>query len=377
MPATLTELFMPLSRFFSAGFFSLCLPLAAHAAVLDSLYEVQLPPQADAEQSAQLSNALDVMLERLAGNSLDEEAPTLAKVLAEPSSVTRQISSLQDDGSMQVEFDPLLLRDALTQAQVPMLGRNRPGVLVWAVQRDELGEDFMALGSEMGQALRTAARFRGVALMQPLSDLQDRASISEEDVLDGDVEALKAASERYASEGILALDVYHDTGEDWLLEWTFWLNDRTLEGKERSADPAQLADGLMRALALEVHSQYAVGAQAGGSAAGWTLQISGINSVGAFADLQRSLQQLSNQHQPSLVSISGDQVVFAIDFPGDQGQLERMLMLDQRLIRTEAPAPAAVEPDSALPVEGEGAGEQPEEQVGAAAPANTLYYRWR
>jgi len=53
------------------------------------------------------------------------------------------------------------------------------------------------------------------------------------------------------------------------------------------------------------------------------------------------------------------------------------LMLDQRLIRTEAPAPAAVEPDSALPVEGEGAGEQPEEQVGAAAPANTLYYRWR
>ncbi|WVM88051.1 hypothetical protein UMZ34_17135 [Halopseudomonas pachastrellae] len=95
----------------------------------------------------------------------------------------------------------------------------------------------------------------------------------------------------------------------------------------------------MRALALEVHSQYAVGAQAGGSAAGWTLQISGINSVGAFADLQRSLQQLSSQHQPSLVSISGDQVVFAIDFPGDQGQLERMLMLDQRLIRTEARRP--------------------------------------
>ncbi len=377
MPATLTELFMPLSRFFSIGFFSLCLPLTAHAAVLDSLYQVQMPPQPDAEQSAQLSSALDVMLERLAGDSLDAEAPTLAKVLAEPSSVTRQISALQDDGSMQVEFDPLLLRDALTQAQVPMLGRNRPGVLVWAVQRDELGADFMAPGSEMGQALRTAARFRGVALMQPLSDLQDRASISENDVLDGDVEALKAASERYASEGILALDVYHDAGEDWQLEWAFWLNDRTLEGKENSSDPAQLADGLMRALALEVHSQYAVGAQAGGNAAGWTLQISGINSVGAFADLQRSLQQLSSQHQPSLVSISGDQVVFAIDFPGDQSQLERMLMLDQRLIRTEAPAPAPVEPDGGLPVEGEGVTEQPEAQVGAAAPVNTLYYRWR
>ncbi|MGI3129930.1 DUF2066 domain-containing protein [Halopseudomonas pachastrellae] len=368
---------MPLSRFFSIGFFSLCLPLTAHAAVLDSLYQVQMPPQPDAEQSAQLSSALDVMLERLAGDSLDAEAPTLAKVLAEPSSVTRQISALQDDGSMQVDFDPLLLRDALTQAQVPMLGRNRPGLLVWAVQRDELGADFMAPGSEMGQALRTAARFRGVALMQPLSDLQDRASISEDDVLDGDVEVLKAASERYASEGILALDVYHDAGGDWQLEWAFWLNDRTLEGKESSSDPAQLADGLMRALALEVHSQYAVGAQAGGNAAGWTLQISGINSVGAFADLQRSLQQLSSQHQPSLVSISGDQVVFAIDFPGDQSQLERMLMLDQRLIRTEAPAPAPVEPDDALPVEGEGVTEQPEAQVGAAAPANTLYYRWR
>ena len=377
MPATLTELFMPLSRFFSIGFLSLCLPLAAHAAVLDSLYEVQLPPQADAEQGAQLSSALDVMLERLAGNNLDAEAPALAKVLAEPSSVTRQISALQDDGSMQVEFDPLLLRDALSQAKVPVLGRNRPGVLVWAVQRDELGGDFMAPGSEMGQALRTAARFRGVALMQPLSDLEDRANISEDDVLKGAAEALEAASERYASEGILALDVYRDAGEDWQLAWTFWLNDRTLEGNERNADPAVLADNLMRALALEVHSQYAVGAQADGTASGWTLHISGINRVGAFADLQRSLQQLSSQHQPSLVSVSGDQVVFAIDFPGDQAQLERMLMLDQRLIRVEAPVQPASEPEAPASSLEDGAAIEPELPVQAAAPSNTLYYRWR
>lgn len=363
---------MPLLRNACIGLVSLCLPLLSQAAVVESLYQVDVPPRAEADQSAQLSTATQVMLERLAGAGVKTDGGPLAEVLAEPTRVTRQIGSLGDDGALRVEFDPLLLREALGKAKVPVLGRNRPGILVWAVQGDDYSQDFLGAASEMGQALKTAGRYRGVALMQPLADLQDRADVSEQDVLDANQDVLEAASERYANEGVLALAVSRD-GEGWATNWTLWLNDRKLTGKASSDDPLAIADELMQAVAAEVHRQYAVGgATADAPVSGWQLEVSGINSVDAFANLQRTLQQLGMEQQPSLLSVKDDRVHFSVDFAGDRAQLERMLMLDQRLVEVDPPAAESAEvPESDVLAEPAADAIEPAEQV------NTLYYRWR
>ena len=367
-----TELSMPLLRNACIGLVSFCLPLFSQAAVVESLYQVDVPPHAEADQSAQLAVAAKVMLERLAGAGVKTDSGPLADVLAEPTRVTRQVGSLGDDGALRVEFDPVLLREALGKASVPVLGRNRPGILVWAVQGDDYSRDFIGTSGEMGQALKTAGRYRGVALMQPLADLQDRSSVSEQDVVDASQDVLESASERYSSEGVLALSVSHEA-DTWGAQWTLWLNDRKLTGKASSEDPLAVADELMQAIAAEVHRQYAVGgASSAAPVSGWQLEVSGINSVDAFANLQRTLQQLGMEQQPSLLSVEGDRVHFSVDFAGDRAQLERMLMLDQRLVEVAPPAAEPVETaepevlvdDVAEPIE-------PAEQV------NTLYYRWR
>ncbi|MEL0169003.1 MAG: DUF2066 domain-containing protein [Pseudomonadaceae bacterium] len=363
---------MPLLRNACIGLVSLCLPLLAQAAVVESLYQVDVPPQAEAEQSAQLQRATQVMLERLAGAGVKTDAGPLAEVVAEPTRVTRQVGSLTEDGALRVDFDPLLLREALGKAKVPVLGRNRPGILVWAVQGDDYSRDFLAASSEMGAALKTAGRYRGVALMQPLADLEDRGSVSEQDVVDASKAVLEEASQRYANEGVLALAIQRD-GDSWGAQWTLWLNDRTLTGKAENADPAVVADELMRAVAAEVHAQYAVGGAASSAPlSGWQLEISGINSIDAFANLQRTLQQLGMEQQPSLLSVEGDRVHFRVDFAGDRAQLERMLMLDQRLVEVEPPALSVDE--TAGP---DGAAEASADAAEAAEQRNTLYYRWR
>ena len=376
-------------------------PLFAHAAVLEALYQVDVPPAESAQESVQLDTATRVMLQRLAGSKVELSKGPLAGVMSEPSKVTRRISALDESGAMQVEFDPLLLRDVLTKADLPMLGRNRPGILVWAVQSSTVGDDFLLPGGDMGQALRTAAAYRGVALTLPLADLQDRSSVAETDVLKADQAVLSEASKRYPAEGMLALQVKQD--EDvWVLQWTFWLNDQKTTGKAQSDDPRQAADELMQALADAVFAQYAVTSVPSDQLTGWRLNIRGVNSLEQFSRLQRMLQQMGTQATPQLVSMRGDEVIFTFDFPGDEAQLQRMLMLDQRLVPVEAPVepvpevPEPASPTDPLPEQAlaseqqaiEGALQEPldanaVEPKEAAVPTapqdnrKSLYYRWR
>ncbi|MEH6564753.1 MAG: DUF2066 domain-containing protein [Halopseudomonas sp.] len=402
---------MPLLRTLLISLFS-ALPLCTHAAVLESLYQVQVPPAEGAQQSVQLDTATRVMLQRLAGPDVVLDKGPLAAIMAEPSKVTRQIGALDDQGGMRVEFDPVLLRDALAQADVPMLGRNRPGVLVWAVQTSPLGEDFLSSGGEMGQALRAAAAYRGVALTQPLADLQDRTSVAEADILKADQTVLSEASKRYPAEGVLALQAQQGE-ESWALQWTFWLNDKASTGKAQAADPWAAADELMQALAQAVFEQYAVTSLPSDQLTGWRLHISGVNSLEQFSRLQRMLQQMGTQATPQLVSMRGDEVIFTFDFPGDESQLQRMLMLDQRLVSVEPPAqpaeipmtnaavpagPAAAETgsepmeqsatqtatpetaDADAPLAAQNAAADKPQDLVPAAPADnrkSLYYRWR
>ncbi|GAA6131843.1 DUF2066 domain-containing protein [Halopseudomonas sabulinigri] len=371
------------------------LPLTSRAAVLEALYQVNVPPAEGAQQAVQLDTATRIMLQRLAGSGVKLDKGPLAAVMAEPSSVTRRIGALDEAGGMQVEFDPLLLRDALAKADVPMLGRNRPGILVWAVESTTLGDDFLLPGSELGQALRAAANYRGVALMQPLADLQDRTSVGESDVLKADQAVLQQAAERYAAEGMLALQASQQGGV-WALQWTFWLNDKQETGKAQSDNPREAADQLMQALADAVFAQYAVTSVPGDQVTGWRLHIRGVNGLDQFSRLQRMLQQMGTQSVPQLVSMRGDEVIFTFDFPGDEAQLQRMLMLDQRLVPVDPPA----EPTPAVAASGADAAVEPGGTEDPATSANTaadpapaaadpivpaapqdkrksLYYRWR
>ena len=313
-----------------------CLPVFANAAVLETLYQVNVPATEDAEEGAQLDTATRVMLHRLAGSSVALNKGALAEVMAEPSNVTRRIDAMGEDGSLRVEFDPLLLREALIKADVPMLGLSRPGILVWAVQSTMLGDEFLLPSSEMGQALREVAAYRGVALTQPLADLQDRTSVAEANVLEADEAVLAEASARYPAEGILALQV-KQADELWVLQWTLWLNDQKVTGKAQADIPREAADTMMQELADAVFAQYAVTSVPSDQLTGWRLHVSGINSLDKFSRLQRMLQQMGTQDVPKLVSMKGSKVEFVFDFPGDEAQLQRMLMLDQRLIAVDAP----------------------------------------
>ncbi|WP_394243692.1 DUF2066 domain-containing protein [Halopseudomonas laoshanensis] len=377
-------------------------PVTLQAAVVQSFYQVQLPVAEDQPRDEVMRQALEVMLTRLGGSEALSKPERFDKALADPSTMMRRMGST-DDGGVDVEFEPAQLRELMSAARQPMLGPTRPGVMLWAVEERALGNEFLNPGGEWAEVLSAAAQHRAVALSFPLIDLQDRAEVSEEAIVEADKATLVKATERYEASAALAVHITQQTA-GWKLDWNLWLDDEAGKGSISAETPEQAADELMLRVANQVFSQYAVSSASAGDLGSWIIVVDDVKGLDAFASLQRILQQLGSQVMPQLQAINGSQVRLKFDFPGSEAQLQRLLALDQRLIKTQAPAP---EPAPAMPVslavsdpavEGEtvGEGADAETQVdgsgGSASPepelvpppaptpepaANTLYYRWR
>lgn len=385
-------------------------PFTLSAAVIDNLYRVEQPQAEEESRDEALRKAAEVMFTRIGGEKLDAGSGPVAGALNDPRELVRRVSGR--DGTLVVEFEPAAVRSVMVQGGLPMLGRSRPGILVWAVEAQTLGDELLGAGSAWGERLRTAASYRGVALNFPLGDLEDRGRVSEAIVRQGQRDELLEASERYSSEGVLAI-AFTANGANTRAQWHLWLNDQAYSGRATGDDPAAAADQIMREVAAAGFEQYAIPAVADDDLSRWTLVVQDINSIADYASLQGMLRQLGGQSTPQMLAVDTDQVTIRVDFPGDESQLERMLRLDQRLVRIPAPEPEPIEPEPILlpdPAEpltevdpatmhpdesATATGDperavadiptqaQPEPESAAVIPdpaepdPNTLYYRWR
>lgn len=315
------------------------------AAVLNDLYKVELTQAEGQSRDELMRDATIVMLQRLAGSDIALQRGPVAAALKAPQDLMRRIGSA-DDGKVRIEFEPDALSGVLREAGLSALGRNRPGILVWAVEAGELGDRSLSPVSSWALLLKEAAAHRGVALSFPLGDLQDMSQVNEQVVREASREELLQASERYPAEGTLVLTIAGND-EQAALDWTLWLNDQSSSGRiTGTADAA--ADELMTGMADAVFAQYSIPAAGAADVSGWRLHVEGINSAADYSKLLQMVRQLGSQQQAKVVAIDGDTVLLQVRFPGNESQLERLLNLDMRLQRMPEPIP---EPEPKLETE--------------------------
>jgi len=361
------------------------MPAALQAAVLEDFYRVDVGGGAEQTRDQALTDAFELMLVRQVGSAA-AESQALVAARQDPKAYMRRIAGTES-GGVSVEFESTALRSMLASAGLPMLGPNRPTVMLWAVESRVLGTDHLSQGNEWITVLNDAARRRAVALSLPLADLEDRSLVAVDNVSQANGDILKQASKRYDASAVLALTIEGEADAP-VLSWHWWLNDQADSGQIAAQSPAAAADELMLAVADRVFEQYAVVPSDTAEGADWEVVVDGINSVDEFAGLQRTLQQLGSKNAPQVLSVQGDQVRLALDFPGTEAQLERLLALDQRMRRMPAPkaeltedvqsdiTETAVEPgDADLNAT---AGEPETESLPEPlSPQNRMYFRWR
>ena len=226
-----------------------CCLLAAGAFQMAAAAQVQDLYTASAELSENTAeaqreayrHALGQVLVRVTGRL---EAPGDPRVEALLNSAGRYVQQRRRllTGELSAMFDGEALMVALREAGVPVWGSERPMTLVWlAVDAGRGKRDIVAAMPEASRpevttdeppalldhiraTLQDGATARGVPIVFPLVDTEDRERLSFTDLWGGFAERIRAASERYAPDAILVGRVRADDMGAGPVRWSLYFS---------------------------------------------------------------------------------------------------------------------------------------------------------
>ena len=143
---------------------------------------------------------------------------------------------------LTVRFDRQGVESLLRSEQLPLWGDTRPATLLLiAVERGT--ERFIYtpdLLPEAAAAIASASDGRGIPLLEPLMDLEDRASLRFTEVWAGFPEVIERTTARYGPDVVLVARLFSEGPTAWYAQWTLHLGSQ----RESWRSQGELADTL-------------------------------------------------------------------------------------------------------------------------------------
>ncbi|MCP5143835.1 MAG: DUF2066 domain-containing protein [Gammaproteobacteria bacterium] len=286
------------------------------AVQVTDLYQASAPivDRSDESRRAGMRQAMAQVLVKLTGDPAAAGAPeTLAlrngaeryvqQFSYEMKAVSVAVNPTGQQTYLNAVFDQATLTAAIREAGLPIWGRERPGTLVWLAVVNGEGERQYLGSDESGpvrEALDEAARDRGIPLLLPLLDIEERAALQD------DLPDFALLSEPYAADAVLVVEVKAVTAflggpatpdELYDSQWRFVLAD---EDKERNQDihwemvqatlPVSMA-GAVERVANELALRYVDG-DAQRTEERLTLTVIDVSDVDHYARTVRYLENL-------------------------------------------------------------------------------------
>ncbi|KGD66431.1 hypothetical protein Y5S_00098 [Alcanivorax nanhaiticus] len=297
----------------------------AMAGTLDTV-EIAVEDRTPEVQQQALSEALNQVLVRLSGKASVLELPVAEEAAQQ---LDRWVIRRDyRDGMLVARFDIRSLMDFLSSRRAPVWGVPRPRVLVWLVDQgtgkgsmvNPQHPDFLMLEREADR--------RGLDLVLPEWDGQDRGALAVADIRGRFDNQILDASARYPHEMVLAAVLY--SGSPATVSWRVLQGRKTLDDGRLKAESTEQAIGdLVDAVTDQLADRFAV---AGGAADQRTLlTVDAVGSLGDWKSLRDFLAGLSGVQAVSLVQVSGDSLIYGLDFSGSDAQLRDLLSLSSSL----------------------------------------------
>lgn len=290
-------------------------------ATLGDLYEIAQPVESSRE--AAFAEALKAVLVRVSGQ---RDAPArLAPELDNPRKYVQRFG-FTEDNVLQVGFDSVSIDRLLSQAGLPVWGRERPATLV-ALGVDDGGAVrwVSAQASPSARdAIARAAYERGLPLVWAAMDAQDQSSVGFEAA--GSQDSWLQAAQRYGAHAALLGRM-----RDGSIQWTLISRD----GVERAVG------GHVDGVHLAADAFARVFAAAGGSYDTVVIEVAGVNDLDAYAATLNYLESMTLVRNVAVEQAAGDVLRFRLAVRGDAETLRRAIGLDNRLLPL---APSALDP---------------------------------
>ncbi len=302
---------------FTTGFLARLVLLAglvgpAWAATVPDLYEVSTP--VTTTRDAAFVDALKAVVVKVSGRR--DAAARLGAVLNDPRKYVQRFGFTADN-ALQVGFDSVSIDKLLTDADLPIWGRERPNTLVLLNVTASDGSTYWIDSTGMSaerEAVARAARERGLPIVWP-DRTQSGADVNDQ------AAALELAA-GYNANAVLIGNARSDGSGGVNVRWTL------LSDSENANTSGSLEDGVH--LAADAFARvYSV---AGSTLDSVAVEISGIDNLAAYAGALNYLEGMTLVRSVAVEQVVGDTMRFRLAVRGDANTLKRALALDGRLV---------------------------------------------
>lgn len=323
--------------------------LPAAAETLEHLYEVRVAvaDQSDEERRKVLGPGLRAVLVRATGLSTAELAePVLQAAYQNPDVLLQEFRYAPLDVTdnqviippavpapagapapappslmIQASFSPVAIRELLRKANLPLWPRNRPTVLGWLLVEKGPGTRMMLFPDELkAEALR-----RGLPLVVPQGDAQDKQLLVSDAGWMFDPATLAQAGERYGIDTLLVGHLSPGDNGGWKGSWYFVSKGQaeTRDVEVPSTD-AFLATGIDVAI-HKLLTFYAVVPTDTPQIA--SLQISGIANFSAYSRVLKFLRQIEIVRSVDVAELDHQTLQVKVHYEGDVAVFRELVSL--------------------------------------------------
>ena len=238
-----------------------------------------------------------------------------------------------------VKFEARKINALIKELNLPLWGVQRPLVAIWLGIEDNWRRELVTQESypQLEQLIYDKAGRRGLPVVVPLLDLQDRRLVGIPEVWGNFSEPVEEASKRYSAERSITARMYKEPdSENWILDWRF-TNDDQFDSNRLTGDKQQIVSQMIDTLAQGLASEYAIDPNAYYEQAAATLTLKGTDNFVDIELAKRRLLSLSVVTQVTIVRKTPELVEFKINHTGNVADLKKGLGLDSSFKDYEDP----------------------------------------
>jgi hypothetical protein len=252
-------------------------------------------------------------------------APAAAEAVTEAPTEQRFIN---------VDFSATLINELLLEAKIPVWDSNRPSVLVWMALQDEAG-DRSLLSSETNpeivKLIRDFADDRGLPIIFPVLDFEDRRNVTEDTIWSLDESIVRQASERYGADSIMSGRLHFTAGGDLVGVWQFIFQDQTLrfDGYDKELMPYLSAP--LDKITTQLASYFAIVPETSDFEI-VQLRVDGVGTLQAYTSLMNYVNALGLVESATTIALDGERLDLNLSLLGNPNQLAELIALDRDLL---------------------------------------------
>ena len=235
---------------------------------------------------------------------------------------------------LEVQFSAPLIDQLLAAENIPVWGSNRPSVLVWMALQDATGQRSLlnsAAGAEIIEYMRRFGEERGLPIIFPLLDLQDRRDLPVDAIWAQDELAIKTASNRYDPDSILSGRLLFTATGELVGLWQFQFMDETQTFDGFDSELESYLNQPLARITSHLAGYFAL-VPGGQSESSVRLRVDGVRDFAAYSALIEYVRGIGLVQAADIVSVDGERLELTLDLRGDADQLYDLIALDRDLL---------------------------------------------